>query len=160
MAGIVIVLVVLLALGGNEAVGVYMSECASDDDASMMDCLMSMMADDEEEKAPEGTVTATGVYTFKDYDVNVTAHIPLGGGAVTGTVSGACDGKVTGSYDGKQNGVMAGKLTGSCDPFFVKIPASADYSGTVNKTGKSVPFSFNGRGAGITHQSSMTLTFP
>jgi hypothetical protein len=159
LAGIAIVLVVLLVFGGNEAAGIYMSECASEeDDDSMMDCLAEIFEDDEEEK-PEGTVTATGVYSYKDYDVNITAHIPLGGGAVTGSVSGACDGKVTGSFDGNNNGVLSGKLTGSCDPFFIKIPAGADYTGSVNKTGRTVPFSFTGKGGGITHQGSTTLTW-
>ena len=142
-------------LGSNEAVGYYFSHC-SDEDA--FDCLMRGLEEDEPEE--EGTVVATGVYTYKDYAVTVTAHIPLAGGAVTGSFSGTCEGRVQGTYDGRPNGVISGSMSGACSPFFINIPASADYSGSVNKAGKTVPISFNGRGGGIKHEGALTLTYP
>ena len=156
LAALVILAFVILFVGGNEAVGFYFTNCEDED---ILDCLMSEFLEEEEEPE-EGSVVATGVYTYKSFDVTVTANIPLKGGAVTGSVSGTCEGQVKGNYDGKPNGVISGAMTGVCAPFFVNIPAGANYSGSVNKTGKSVPINFTGRGAGITHEGAMVLTYP
>ncbi len=149
-------LIVLLALGfgGNAAIGFYFEECDGDED--IIECIMSL---GEDEPEPEGAVVATGTYSYKDYSVEVTANIPMEGGAVTGSITGACDGKVKGKFDGQNNGVISGKITGTCDPFVVKVPASADFSGTVNKDNKNVPIRFTGRGPGFTHEGSMSLSY-
>jgi hypothetical protein len=152
LAAFLIVLVVLVLIGGNEAIGYYFSHCS---DIDVMDCLMGGL---EEEPEEEGVV-ATGTYTYKGYDVNISAIIPLDGGSVTGTVSGTCDGTVKGNFSGQNNGVITGTMTGVCSPFFVNIPSSASFSGTVNKSAKAVPFSFSGRGGGISHDGSMTLQY-
>ncbi len=154
MAAILLVLAALVIIGSNEALGYYMSHC---DEEELFECLMSGLEDDEPE--PEGAVTATGTYSYKDYPITLTLNIPLEGGNVTGSMTGTCDGRVKGTFSGKPNGVISGKVTGTCDPFFVKIPASADFNGTVNKTGKVVPISFTGRGGGITHEGSMSLEY-
>ncbi len=152
MAGFLLVLLILVLLGSNEAIGYYFSHC---DDAGIFDCLMDVTPEPE----PEGAVAATGTYTYKGNDVHITMNIPLEGGAVTGTVSGTCEGKVTANFSGQNNGVISGSLSGVCAPFFINIPSSADFSGTVNKTGKTVPISFSGRGGGLTHDGSMTLSY-
>ncbi len=113
-----------------------------------------------DEPEPEGAVVATGTYEFKGNSVNITANIPLDGGNVTGTVSGSCDGSIKATYSGQNNGVVSGTMMGRCDPFFVKIPASAEFSGTVNKTAKTVPFRFSGKGRGFNREGSMTLMYP
>ena len=148
-----IILVLLIGAGSNEAIGHYMSECGDTED------IVGCMLDWSEEPVPEGTATATGTYTYQDYTVTLVLHIPLEGGAVTGTISGACDGKAKGTFSGQDNGVISGSISGACDPFFVKVPASATYGGTVNKDGKVVPISFTGQGAGFTHNGSMSLSY-
>ncbi len=139
-------------VGSNEAVGYHFSHC---DGMDLFDC---MLHGTEDEELEEGAVTATGVYSYKGYDVTITMNIPLSGGKVTGTVSGTCDGTVSGTFGG--SGPISGTLSGACDPFFVNIPAGATFNGSVNKAGKTVPISFAGKGGGITHDGSMTLTYP
>src|SRR3989344_3928159 len=154
LAAFLLIVLILLTLGSNEAVGYYFSHCQH---VEIFDCLMGAL--DDEEEPEEGSVVATGVYAYKGYAVNVTANIPLKGGNVTGSVSGACEGTVKATYNGQNNGVISGTMMGTCDPFFVKVPASANFTGTVNKTGKTVPFQFTGKGAGISHEGSMTLRY-
>ncbi len=156
LAAIIIIAFILLTVGTNEAVGFYFTNCADDDD--LLDCILNEEEAAEEDE--EGMVVATGVYTHKGYSVNITANIPLGGGAVTGSADGTCEASFKGTYSGGQNGAISGKMTGVCAPFLINFPASAEFTGTVNKTGKTVPFSFSGRGGGITHNGSMTLTYP
>lgn len=147
-----IILLILIVLGGNQAIGYYFSHCQ---DIEILDCLAGGL----DEPEPEGAVVATGTYTYKGNDVNITANIPLEGGTVTGTVSGTCEGTVKATFSGQNNGVISGKMMGACSPFFVNIPASAEFSGTVNKTSKTVPFHFSGRGGGLTHDGSMSLSW-
>jgi hypothetical protein len=78
---------------------------------------------------------------------------------VTGSVSGTCEGRVKGTFNGQPNGAISGTLSGVCSPFFINIPASAEFSGTVNKTGKTVPIEFTGKGGGITHEGAMSMTY-
>lgn len=153
LAAFIIILLILLLLGSNEAIGYYYSHCQH---ADFFECMFSGL----DEPEPEGAVVATGTYEFKGNTVNITANIPLDGGNVTGSVSGSCDGTIKATYSGQNNGVISGTMMGTCDPFFVKIPASADFSGTVNKTAKNVPFSFTGQGGGFSHEGSMSLTYP
>lgn len=152
MVVFLIILAILVVIGSNEAFGYYLSHCGGEE---LFDCLLGRT----EEPEPEGAVTATGTYSFKDYSVNVTASIPLGGGAVTGSMSGTCDGKLKGTFDGQNNGVFTGTIVGACSPFFVNIPASAQFSGVVNKDTKTVPISFTGQGGGLTHKDSMSLSY-
>lgn len=159
LALILIVAFMFLFVLGNEGVGMYFSRCG-DDDANIPECLMEDLEAELDAEAEEGSVVASGVYEYKGHSVNVTMTVPLKGGAVTGALSGTCDGKVTGNYDGKQGGAIGGKMSGACAPFFVNIPAGADYSGSVNKTGKTVSIGFTGRGGGFTHEGSMTLAYP
>ncbi len=154
MAAFLLILLILLMVASNEAIGYYFSHCQDED---LLHCLFSGLEDEEPE---EGTVVATGVYEFKGNSVTITANIPLGGGAVTGTVSGTCDGIVKGTFSGQNNGAISGTMNGACAPFFINIPSSAEFSGTVNKTGKTVPFSFTGRGGGFSKNDSMSLKYP
>ncbi|MBI3981106.1 hypothetical protein HY345_03865 [Candidatus Microgenomates bacterium] len=149
-----IILVLLLGIGSNEAFGYYFKHCGYEE---FFDCLLNRV--EEEEVEPEGAVVATGTYSFKGYSVNVTANIPLDGGSVIGTIAGTCDGKLKGTFNGKNNGPITGSISGACSPFFVNIPASAQFSGVVNKDSKSVPINFTGKGAGLTHQDTMSLSY-
>src|SRR3989338_3784750 len=149
---IITILVMFVAVAGNEAFGYILSHCGDDD---IIFCLLGRV----DESEPQGAVVATGVYTYKDYSVTVTANIPLEGGAVTGSMSGTCDGKLKGSFDGQDNGAISGTIIGSCSPFFVNVPASAEFGGIVNKDSNSVPINFTGQGAGLTHEGSMTLSY-
>lgn len=153
LIAIALILLILFLIGSNAALGYYFKHCQEED---FFDCLLNKI---EEEPKPEGTVAATGTYSYKDYSSTVIANIPLEGGEVTGTISGTCEGKLKGNYDGQSNGVISGKMAGACSPFFVNIPASAEFSGTVNKDRKIVPIQVKGRGAGITRDGSMTLTY-
>ena len=148
-----LVLFALVAVGSNKAVGYYFSHC---DGLDLFDCLLGAL--DEPEPEPDGVV-ATGAYAYKGYSVTITMNIPLEGGAVTGSVSDTCDGTVKGTYNGQQNGVISGTLSGACSPFFVNIPAGAEFTGVVNKSSKTVPISFTGHGGGITHKGSMSLSY-
>lgn len=152
MIAFIIIALILITIGGNEGLGYYLEHCGDQD---LIDCFLN----NAEEPEAEGAVTATGVYNFKDYSVTITANIPLEGGAVTGSVAGSCQGKVKATFNGENNGAISGTMTGTCDPFFVNIPASAQFSGTVNKDSQTVPFAFTGQGAGFTHQGSMSLTY-
>lgn len=149
---IIVVLVVLGGMGINQALGYYYKHCSDQD---VFECLMNKVKEPE----PEGAVTATGTYSFKDYSVVVIAHIPLKGGGVTGAITGTCEGALKGTFSGENNGAFSGKITGACSPFFVNIPASANFSGTVNKDSKTAPIGFTGRGAGLTHEGSMSLSY-
>lgn len=145
-----IIMLILLSLGSNEAIGYYFSHCDSDD---TLDCLFRQL----DEPEPEGSVVATGSYTYKGNTVGVTMNIPLDGGAVTGFASDTCEGRVTGDYG---RGAINGSMAGACSPFFVSIPASATFTGTLNKATKTVSIAFEGSGGGFSHQGSMTLSYP
>lgn len=149
----IIITLILVSLGANEGVKYYFKHC--EDLEEPFECLLNNL----EEPEPQGAVTAIGTYSYKDYSVVLTMKIPLDGGGVTGSISGACDGAVKGNFDGQSNGAISGKISGVCSPFFVNIPASADFSGVVNKDSKVVPISFTGRGAGLTHKDSMSLAY-
>lgn len=152
LAAIILILLILVLIGSNAAVGYYFKNCAGED---LFDCLLGQL----EEPEPAGAVTATGVHSFKDYSVTVTANIPLAGGTVAGSVSGTCEGRLKGTFNGQNNGAISGTLSGTCSPFFVNIPAGAQFNGTVNKDSKTVPINFTGQGAGITHAGSMSLAY-
>ncbi len=151
MAAFIILLLILVAIGSNEAVGYYFSHC---EDENILECLFNGL----EEPEAEGVV-ATGTYEYKGYPVNVSMNIPLEGGAVTGSVSATCDGTVKGTFSGQANGVISGTMSGACSPFFINIPSSADFNGTVNKVTKTVTYTFTGQGGGISHSGTMTLTY-
>jgi len=149
---IIVIMILFVSVAGNEAFGYILSHCGDDD-------IISCLLEGVDEPEPQGGVVATGVYTYKDYSVTVTANIPLEGGAVTGSMSGACAGKLKGNFTGQNNGAFSGTIVGSCSPFFINIPASATFSGIVNKDAKNAPISFTGKGAGITHEGSMGLSY-
>lgn len=151
MAAFVLVLLIFVMLGSNEAIRYYYTHCRH---TPLLECLMSGLKEPESEG-----VTATGTYTYKDFSVTVNAAVPLEGGAVSGTVSGSCDGVIKGTFDGQDGGVISGTMNGVCNPFFVNIPASATFRGSMNKSAKTIPFTFEGQGAGFTHKDSLTLTY-
>lgn len=151
---IFILVVAGLILGSNELIGWYGFNCG---DEPIFECLDGVFSEDEAD--PKGVVTASGPYSYDDYSITMTMKIPLGGGEVTGNVSGDCGGKITGGYNGKDNGPISGKMAGSCKVFGVNVPASATWGGAVNKAGKVVPISFDGSGGGFSHQGSLPLSY-
>ena len=153
IAIIAVLIVFLVVLGGNEAVGFYYTHCDRGN-SNFIECIIDELFDESDDKAAEGSVAAVGAYEYKGYSVSITLNVPLEGGAVNGTISGACDGSITGNNNG---GAISGSMSGTCDPFFVKIPAGAEFTGTVNKGAKTIAVSFNGRGGGLEHAGSTTL---
>lgn len=152
MIAFLLILIILITAGSNAALGYYLSHCQ---DKELFSCLLNRL----EEPIPEGAVTATGSYTYEGHSVTITAYIPLEGGSVTGTISGTCDGTLKGQFGGQNNGAISGTIVGGCSPFVVNVPASAEFDGIVNKDAKNVPIGFTGKGAGLTHEGSMTLTY-
>lgn len=139
----IIVVVIALIFGADRAI-------------KALNSLEGVELTDDQKKT---LVTASGPYTYKDYTITLTAEIPLGGGPVNGTISGVCEGDLTGTFDGKDNGAISGQIAGTCSPFVVPVPASANFSGTVNKESKTVSIRFSGKGPGFSHSDSMTLTY-
>ncbi len=157
LAAVMIIIFVVLFVGTNEGVGFYYTAC-DEEDGNFISCLLDEMMSEDEEAEPEaGTVTAVGAYEYKGYEVTIRLNVPLNGGAVNGTVSGTCEGPIKGNNAG---GTITGNMSGVCAPFFVNIPASAEFHGSINKSGKTVPVSFNGRGGGLSHEGATTLTYP
>ena len=151
---IILVAIATLIFGVNAGLGWYGPNCGG---LSFSECIDEIMT--EEEEVDEDVVAATGPYAYKDYSIVMTAQIPLDGGAVEGTITGDCNGRVTGSYDGQNGGSITGKMAGSCNIFFVNVPASATFSGVVNKESKTVPINFQGSGGGFSHEDSMSLAY-
>jgi hypothetical protein len=110
----------------------------------------------EQMKTP---ITAQGTFSKDKYNVVVTLNFNLEGGPVSGKFSGDCSGTISGNYDGQDNSVITGKAVGSCDPFFVPVPASANFSGTVNHQQKNIPVTGTGTAVGVSGSGSMVLTF-
>lgn len=111
---------------------------------------------------PEKTqtpITARGTINKNKYSANITLHFFEEGGAVTGEFDGTCEGNISGYYDGGDGGTISGTAAGSCNPFFVPVPASGTFSGTVNMQNKTVPIIGTGSAAGFSGSGSFTLTF-
>lgn len=104
-------------------------------------------------------VTARGTFSKGKYNVNVVLNFNLEGGVVSGEFSGDCSGNISGNYDGKDNSVISGKAVGSCDPFLVPVPASANFSGTVNQQQKNISITGTGTAIGVSGSGSLILTF-
>lgn len=65
MAAFVLILIILLVLGSNEAIDYYFSHCQEVD---ALDCIMGNL---DEEEPEEGAVKATGTYEYKGYAVTM-----------------------------------------------------------------------------------------
>jgi len=103
-------------------------------------------------------ISASGSYQKDKYGVFISLVFPKEGGSVTGSFSGDCNGTISGFYDGETTGMIRGKAVGSCDPFFVPIPASADFTGNVNMATKSIPITGTGSAMGFSGSGNVTLT--
>jgi hypothetical protein len=104
-------------------------------------------------------VTARGTFSKSKYNVNVVLNFNLEGGVISGEFSGDCSGSISGNYDGQDHGTITGKAVGSCDPFLVPIPASANFSGTVSQQTKNVSINGTGSAMGVSGSGSLVLTF-
>lgn len=104
-------------------------------------------------------VTARGTFSKGKYNVNIVLNFNLEGGPVSGKFSGDCNGTISGNYDGQDNGVITGKAVGSCSALLVPIPASANFSGTVNHQQKNIPITGTGTAVGVSGSGSLVLTF-
>ena len=78
--------------------------------------------------------TAARSISSQGHTIYISVKIPKNGGAVTGNISGDCSGIVTGQYDGKDGGVINGKANVSCKYLFMRVPGTANFSGTVSKS--------------------------
>jgi len=154
----IIILILVLMLLFDQAYIVGKQKCVGE---KIWDCAFDILLGGDEETPPaEGSVTAAGTLSgeFKGetHSVDITMNIPLEGGAVTGSFSGDCDGSITGTYAGGDNGAISGSGSGKCA--FV-IPASGNFSGSVNKASKTVNINGSGSALGITKSGSMTLSW-
>ncbi len=104
-------------------------------------------------------VTARGTFSKGKYNVKVVLNFNLEGGVVSGEFSGDCSGTISGNYDGQDNGVISGKAVGSCNPFFVPVPASANFSGIVNQQQKNITITGTGTAVGVSGSGTLVLTF-
>lgn len=155
MFGLILFMAALF--GGLEFVKYYSVNCQG---MVLSDCLLKAADDSKFINEAENTaVKAVGPYTYDGHTVSMELNIPLDGGSVTGTVTGECHGKAKGTYDGKDMGGISGTLTGYCDLAIIPVPAKATFQGTVNKTGKQVPISFDGSATGFTHSGSLSLSY-
>ena len=153
----VIILIIILILMFDMGF-VLFSACGDSDD--MIGCAIAMLTEPDEEPAPEGSVTATGVisgeYGGENRSVTVSMTFPLEGGAVTGNFSGDCDGTVKGTFAGGNGGAISGTGKGSCA--FI-LPASGSFSGSVNTSSKTVPVHGSGSVPGFSGEGDLTLTY-
>ncbi len=157
--GILFVIILIIILIFMFDMGfILFGACGDSDD--MLGCIVGMLTEPEEEPAPEGSVTATGVisgeYGGEVRSVTVNMTFPLEGGAVTGNFSGDCDGTIKGTFAGDSGGVISGTGKGSCA--FV-MPASGSFSGSVNTSAKTVPIHGSGSAAGFSGEGDLTLTY-
>jgi hypothetical protein len=104
-------------------------------------------------------VIARGTFSKGNYSANIILNFNLEGGAVSGEFSGDCSGKISGTYDGKDGGVISGKAVGSCNPFIIPVPASANFIGTVNHQQKNIPITGTGTAVGVSGSGSLVLIF-
>ncbi len=164
LAAITLILIFLIILslifGFNFGYIYYLEECG---DLPVKTCLTDSgqeandrLDDSEEEIIP---VVATGSASYKGYSANISLYFPLDGGSVTGSVEGDCSGTLNGVYSGENNGAISGKIFGSCSPFFVPIPAKAEFSGSVNQESKTVLITVSGSAAGFSASEPVTLTY-
>ncbi len=158
---LILLLFIILGLifGFNFVYIYYLEECG---DLPIKTCLtgseteMDERLESEDEEIP---VIAIGGVSYKGYSANILMNFPLSGGSVSGSVNGDCTGTVKGSYAGGEKGLVSGKIFGSCSPFFVPIPAKAEFSGTVNQKTKTIPIIVSGSAAGFSASESVTLTY-
>ncbi len=152
-----ILLILILFLGGIIGADLgYISYTTRCGDTPIGECLQATPTPTPD---PEMTVTAVGNFSKKSYNVTITMNIPLEGGVVAGNFDGDCAGTINGNFDGNDKGTISGKAYGSCNPFGLPVPASATFTGTVNKQGKLVPITGQGSAAGFSGSGSLTLTF-
>lgn len=153
-------MLVLLALLGIDYGYIFYSKNCSD--ISVGQCVKEQINPPFKEITPtpvKTPITATGSFSVKKYNVQISATFPPDGGAVYGTFSGTCEGNITGTYAGGEGGTISGKAVGSCTPLLIALPASAEFSGTVNQVQKSIPITGTGSTAGISGTGSLTLTY-
>jgi len=155
----IIILILVMLLIFDQAYIAGKTKCVGQ---KIWDCAFDILLGGEDEPAATSasSVTATGELSgeFKgeQHSVTVSMTIPLDGGAVTGSFTGDCDGNIKGTFAGGDNGAISGDGGGKCA--FV-IPASGNFSGTVNKAAKTVNINGSGSALGITKSGSMTLTY-
>jgi len=157
--GILFIIILIIILIFMFDMGfILFGACGDSDD--MIGCAIAMLTEPEEEPAPEGSVTATGVisgeYGGETRSVTVSMTFPLEGGGVTGTFSGDCDGTIKGNFAGGNGGAISGSGKGSCA--FV-MPASGSFSGSVNTSAKTVPIHGSGSVPGFSGEGDLTLTY-
>jgi hypothetical protein len=159
IAGIFVILFIFLLLTGG-LIGLdlgyiyYNTHC---EDADVIECFTSP-PEPSPTPNPETIVTATGSFEAKGYGVTLVMNVPLESGTISGSFDGDCQGVINGTYD-DQSEAVSGTATGSCNPFVVPVPASATFTGTVDKTAKIIPINGTGSAAGFSGSGSITLRY-
>lgn len=151
---IVMLAVLALMIFMGDMAYIYLGEeCMGMDPLTCASHIASM--ENEDEAPAEGTVTAVGSAGDDKGSLTFSLTIPLEGGAVTGSFEGDCDGTLKASFAGGNGGaITGGKGMGKCA--FV-LPASGNFTGTVNTATKTVVITGKGSIPGGSKEGSVTL---
>ena len=152
IAMFVMIVVMIAGLFIGDMAYIFIGEECMDLDP--LECALAIMTSEDNEK-PEGSVTAVGSLSGDKGSLNFTLNIPLKGGAVTGSFDGDCDGTLKATFAGGNGGAITGGIgKGSCG--FV-LPASGNFTGTVNTTSKTATITGKGSIPGGSKEGSVTL---
>lgn len=103
--------------------------------------------------------TAARSISSQGHTIYISVNIPKDGGNVTGKITGDCTGDVTGHYDGKDEGTISGSAKVGCKYFFMRLPGTATFDGTVNKSDSTAELytTLNFNGTDITQNVYVNL---
>ena len=104
-------------------------------------------------------VTAQESVEYQGYHVTITITIPLAGGTIHGSFSGDCNGTINGTYAGGNGGAISGSASGTCTVLYVPVPISGGFTGTVNRSQRSVTLVGSGDLANLADQGELTLNY-
>lgn len=105
------------------------------------------------------SVLAKGYYVYKNNYIEIILNVPLSGGKVSGSFSGICRGVISGEFEGRDGGVISGIGHGSCSPYLIPIPVSADFTGNADFKDKAFPVNIIARFPWFSENGSLTLNF-
>lgn len=97
-------------------------------------------------------------FSYEGHNITISLSIPQNGGSVTGNISGDCNGNISGRFDGNNNGNINGEAKSTCQLYFMQIPATATFNGTINKVEKIMQLQVDGQLE--TFSKTETITVP
>jgi len=105
------------------------------------------------------TYTASKTFSYQGYSITMNINVPKNGGKVTGSISGDCTGSIYGTYDGQDNGMVRGHADGTCQAFFLQIPGTVNFHGTVDKVNKTADLTVAVKVKSIEKSQNITFSF-